>query len=120
VYVDGGFRYLETTTLYALSTAPPLRIRVGGKVQGAALIHKVSPRYPAEARARRVEGTVRLQVVVSRDGTIQDVKVLLSGDSALAAAAVEAVREWRYRPTLLNGLPVEVLTTIDLNFVLGR
>jgi len=95
----------------------PQRIRVGGNVQAANLITPVRPVYPPEAKAAGIQGTVRLQAVLAKDGTVADIKVL-SGDPALTEAALDAVKQWVYRPTLLNGQPVEVQTTIDINFTL--
>ena len=98
-------------------TAPvvPRRIRVGGQVMRAKFVHQVAPKYPLEAKKNHLEGTVRLDVLVDRDGKVTDVKVL-SGDSLLAEAATQAVRKWRYKPTTLNGNPVQVLTEVNVNF----
>lgn len=115
LYADGGFRYLDARVLQALSTAPPLRIRMGGNVQLAKLIRKVNPTYPEEARAAHTQGTVLLRVVLATDGTPKEV-TLVSGDPVLGKAAVDAVRQWRYQRTLLNGEPVEVETTISVDF----
>ncbi len=95
----------------------PKRIRVGGNVQSAKLISKPTPIYPPLAKMARIRGTVRLQAVVSRSGTIKDLQVL-SGHPLLVKAALDAVQRWRYQPTLLNGEPVEVITTIEVNFSL--
>ena len=92
-------------------------IRVGGNVQAANLTRKITPVYPAEAKANRIQGVVRLGVRIDRDGHVSDVTVL-SGDPTLTYAAVEAVKQWLYRPTFLNGLPVEVLTEVNVNFTL--
>jgi TonB family protein len=115
IYVDGAFRYLDQQVSQALSTAPPLRIRIGGNVQLANLIHKVNPTYPDEAKATHTKGTVVLHVVLATDGTPKEVQ-LVSGDPVLGKAAIDAVRQWQYRPTLLNGNPVEVDTTISIEF----
>jgi protein TonB len=95
----------------------PKRIRVGGQVEQAKLIFQPKPEYPPLAKMARIQGTVRLEAIISRDGTIQDLKVL-SGHPLLVKAALEAVQRWRYQPTLLNGEPVEVVTEIDVNFTL--
>jgi protein TonB len=97
--------------------ATPQRIRVGGNVAEAKVINRVQPVYPPLAKQARVSGTVRLNAVISRDGTIQDLQVV-SGHPLLVQAALQAVRQWRYSPTLLNGEPVEVATVIDVNFTL--
>lgn len=99
------------------SAQPPQRIRVGGNVQAANLITRVNPRYPPEAKKAGIQGTVRLQAIVSKDGTVQDLQVL-SGEPLLAESALDAVRQWVYKPTLLNGQPMEVETVIDINFTL--
>ena len=93
------------------------RIRVGGNVAKSQLKHKVQPVYPQEARDNRIQGTVRLHVVLSTAGKVQQLEVV-SGDPILAKAALEAVRQWEYKPTLLNGERVEVDTTVDVVFSL--
>jgi protein TonB len=93
------------------------RIRVGGNVQAANLIRQVKPIYPALAKQARIQGTVELSAIIGKDGKVQDLK-LVHGHPLLVPAALQAVREWEYRPTLLNGEPVEVATTIDVNFTL--
>jgi protein TonB len=95
------------------------RIRVGGNVQQAKLIYAPKPVYPPLAKQARIQGVVRLQAVIGVDGTIQNLQVL-SGHPLLIPAALEAVRQWRYQPTLLNGEPVEVITQIDVNFTLSQ
>jgi len=77
------------------------------------------PDYPPLARMARVQGTVRLEAVISTDGRIQNLRVL-TGHPLLVNAALEAVARWRYQPTLLNGEPVEVVTEIDVNFTLAE
>jgi periplasmic protein TonB len=96
----------------------PQRIRVGGQVEAAKLIYKPTPEYPPLAKMARIQGTVRLEAVIAKDGTIQDLKVL-SGHPLLVKSALDAVKQWRYQPTLLNGEPVEVVTEIDVNFTLA-
>lgn len=91
----------------------------GEAVQEALLVNRVVPVYPEPARRMRIEGTVRLRAVIGRDGTVQSLEIL-SGHPMLAKAAVAAVREWRYRPTLLRGEPVEVETFITVIFTLTR
>jgi periplasmic protein TonB len=97
----------------------PSRIRVGGNVQAANLIRKVVPVYPPLAKQARIQGTVRFQAIIGKDGTIQNLQ-LVSGHPLLVSAAQQAVSQWVYRPTLLNGDPVEVVTTIDVNFTLSQ
>ena len=84
------------------------RIRIGGNVAKSQLKHKVQPQYPQEARDNRIQGTVRLHVVLSTAGKVQQLEIV-SGDPVLAKTALEAVRQWEYKPTLLNGEPVDVL-----------
>jgi periplasmic protein TonB len=108
-----------------IGAAPPppkptiTRITRGGNVQAAMLINKVAPMYPPLARQTRIQGTVRLHAIIAKDGTIQQLTVI-SGHPLLVQAALDAVRQWRYRPTLLNGEPVEVDTTIDVIFTLNQ
>lgn len=101
--------------------APPTRIRVGGNVQFLRLIHKVTPEYPASAQAAGIEGTVNLEAVVGKDGSVIDLHPLNGAvDSDLVTAAMDAVRQWRYSPTLLNGDPVEASTEISVEFSLQQ
>ncbi len=108
-----------------VSGAPPPprpvqgRIKQGGNVTAASLINKVNPVYPPLARQTRISGTVRLHAIIGKDGSIQQLEVL-SGHPLLQQSALDAVRQWRYRPTLLNGEPVEVDTTIDVIFSLNQ
>jgi protein TonB len=95
----------------------PQRIRVGGNVQAAKIINQPKPVYPPLAKQARIQGTVRFTAIIGRDGTIQNLQ-LISGHPLLVPAAQEAVKQWRYQPTLLNGEPVEVITQIDVNFTL--
>lgn len=95
------------------------RIRIGGNVQAAKIITKVQPIYPESAKAAGAQGTVLLHAVVGMDGRPLQLQVLNSQvNPDLARAAVEAVSQWRYQPTLLNGEPVEIDTTITVNFKL--
>lgn len=95
----------------------PQRIRVGGNVQSANLIRKVAPVYPPLAKQARIQGVVHLATTIAADGTVQNIEVI-SGHPLLVPAAMEAVKQWLYRPTLLNGNPVEVITQVDVNFTL--
>jgi|SRR5579863_260050 len=107
------------------SGAPPppkaslKRVTVGGNVQAARLINKVQPLYPPLARQTRISGTVKLHAIIGKDGTVQRLEVQ-SGHPLLVQAAQDAVRQWRYQPTLLNGEPVEVDTEIDVIFSLAQ
>jgi protein TonB len=102
-----------------LAKPKPTSIRASSGVQQAMLIHEVEPPYPALARAARISGTVRLAAIIARDGTIQHLQ-LISGPQLLVKAAFDAVQQWRYKPTLLSGEPVEVITEIDVNFTLAN
>lgn len=93
----------------------PSRIRVSENVQAVNLIRKTQPPYPDEARNAGITGEVRMTVVIGRDGTIQNVQ-LISGHPLLVEAAMQTVETWLYKPTLLNGAPVEVVTTITITF----
>jgi protein TonB len=95
------------------------RIRVDGNVQQAKLIRQSTPIYPEEAKAAHISGRVILRVVVGKDGTVRDVS-LVGGHPLLVAPAKEAVKQWVYQPTLLNGEPVEVLTQVEVNFTLSQ
>jgi protein TonB len=97
----------------------PQRIRVGGNVQQAKLIRQPRPIYPPLAKQARISGVVRLNAIIGKDGTIQNLTVA-SGHPLLVPAAMEAVKQWVYQPTLLNGDPVEVVTQIDVNFTLSQ
>jgi TonB family protein len=98
--------------------ASTVRLRVGGNLQSAKLISKPVPRYPAEAKQARIQGVVKLFAVIGREGAVGNLTVI-SGDPTLATAAMDAVKQWVYQPTLLNGNPVEVETEIDVNFTLA-
>ena len=99
--------------------AAPQRIRVGGNVQQARLVRQPRPVYPPLAKQARIQGVVKLNAIISRDGTIMNLSVI-SGHPLLVPAAMEAVKQWVYQPTLLNGEPVEVVTQIDVNFTLSQ
>jgi periplasmic protein TonB len=102
-----------------VSKAAVLRVRVGGQVEGAKLIFQVRPEYPEVARMARIHGAVRLEAVISKEGTVESLKIV-SGPPLLVKAAFDAVAHWRYQPTPLNGEPVEVATEIEVNFTLGE
>src|SRR5580693_2594041 len=98
--------------------ATPSRIRVGGNVAAAKLVRQVTPLYPPIAKTAHISGTVILHAVIAKDGSIQEL-TYISGPPLLMKNAMDAVRQWRYSPTLLNGEPVEVDTTISVVFTLG-
>jgi len=97
----------------------PDRIKVGGNVQSLMIVSKVPPVYPELAKSARVSGVVHLAAVIAKDGTIQELHSL-GGPALLIQSAMDAVKQWTYRPTLLNGEPVAVETTIDVNFTLNQ
>lgn len=95
------------------------RIRVGGATMAAQLKHKIQPKYPVDARKNLVQGTVRLHVIIGTDGKVLTTEVV-SGDKLLTQSAVDAVRHWEYRPTMLNGQAVEVDTVVDVVYSFNR
>jgi periplasmic protein TonB len=99
-------------------SAPPAPIRVGGGIRPPQKVQHVAPDYPAIARSARVSGTVILEAVIAEDGTVRDVRVLRS-IRLLDDAAIEAVRQWRFTPTLLNGEAVPVIMTVTVAFNLN-
>jgi protein TonB len=96
----------------------PKRVSVGGNVQAARLVNRVQPVYPPLARQTRISGTVKLHAIIGKNGAVEQLQVL-SGHPLLVQSALDAVRQWRYQPTLLNGDPVEVDTEIDVIFSLA-
>jgi len=102
----------------AKSPMPVKRMRIASRVAEANLIHDVAPQYPSEAGRARIEGIVVLMAVIGTDGTVEDVRVE-SGLPILAQAAIDAVRQWRYKPYMIDGEPVEVDSRITINFTLS-
>ena len=99
--------------------ANPKRVTVGGNVQAARLVNRVQPLYPPLARQTRISGTVKLHAIIGKNGAVEQLQVV-SGHPLLVQSALDAVRQWRYQPTLLNGDPVEVDTEIDVIFSLAQ
>jgi len=99
--------------------AAPERVRVSQGVSTGLLVKRVNPEYPPEARRGRIQGTVLMHAIIGKDGDIATLE-LISGHPALAPAAIEAVKQWKYKPYLLNGKPVEVDTQIQVNFTLSE
>jgi|HubBroStandDraft_6_1064221.scaffolds.fasta_scaffold64025_3 protein TonB len=113
-------RSTGSAPVLAKTSAPtPKRIRVPDRIAESNLVYDVAPKYPPEAGRARIEGMVVLLAVIGKDGTVEDVRVK-SGLPVLAQAAIEAVKQWRYRPYFLNGEPVEVDSQITINFTLSR
>jgi protein TonB len=110
----------------AAPSPPPLpraanmvhRVQVSGGLQQARLISQLKPQYPPRARQAGIQGAVVLEAIISKEGTVMNVNVI-SGHPFLIPAALDAVRQWKYKPTLLNNEPVEVVTNITMNFSLG-
>jgi periplasmic protein TonB len=109
---------LSSTPTVAPHIATPTRVRVSSGVSSGLLIRRVNPTYPPLARQARIQGTVILQAQISKDGSIENL-TLVSGHPMLAPAAIEAVKQWKYKPYLLNGEPVEVDTQVQVNFTLA-
>jgi protein TonB len=118
--VIGGIVNSTSNLAYVPKLQPvvPQRIRISQGVTAGMLLHKVQPPYPLLARSARIQGDVVLSAVIDKEGNIQDLR-LVSGHPMLVPAAIDAVRQWRYRPYLLNGQPVEVETTITVIFSLA-
>jgi TonB family protein len=105
----------------AAKTTTPTRIQVGGNVQAAMILKRVQPIYPADMKANGVTGTVMIEALIRKDGTLSDLHVMNNDvDPGLVTAATDAVSQWQYRPALLNGQPVTVLTNIAVSFELSQ
>jgi protein TonB len=109
---------LSSTPMAVPKVATPQRVRVSSGVSAGLLVRRVNPNYPPLARQARIQGQVLLQAEISKDGSIQNLR-LISGHPMLAPAAIEAVKQWKYKPYLLNGEPVEVETQVQVNFTLS-
>jgi len=114
--VIGGI--ISSTPVAVPKVATPQRVRVSSGVSTGLLIRRVNPNYPPLARQARIQGSVLLQAEISKTGDIQNLH-LISGHPMLAPAAIEAVKQWKYKPYLLNGEPVEVETQVQVNFTLN-
>jgi protein TonB len=114
--VIGGI--ISSTPVAVPKVATPQRVRVSQGVTQGLIIRKVNPTYPPLARSARIQGTVVLQAEISKAGDIENLHVV-SGHPMLAPAAIEAVKQWKYKPYILNGEPVEVETQITVNFTLA-
>jgi len=111
-FVEGKFRWDSTTQYF------PFQKPKTGSIVPAKLIKRVAPEYPEEARQKAVQGTVVLNVLLRKDGSVM-VQNVAEGDPILSPAAIEAAKQWRYEPTLLNGQPIEVETKISVVFMLA-
>jgi len=118
------FRYtlsmaLGLTLALAIAFAQDTPIRLGGNVAQANRIYVVNPVYPPEAKESRIQGTVKLEITIDKEGHVGPMSVI-SGPPELIHSATDAVSQWVYKPTLLNGQPVSVLTTVDINYTLAQ
>jgi protein TonB len=103
---------------FSIAAAQSGPARISGGVMAGQNLTKVAPVYPAEARAAHVSGAVVLHAIIGKDGTVENLTVI-SGPEMLRASALDAVRQWTYKPYLLNGEPTEVDTTITVNYNFG-
>ena len=106
---------------FALSSAlaEDRPIRIGGNIAQANRISAVVPLYPAEAKENRIQGTVKLEITIDKEGHVSEMS-LISGPQELVRSATDAVQQWVYKPTLLNGEPVSIVTTVDVNYTLAQ
>lgn len=124
--IDRGFTMAagetsrETNAIPTVADAGAKRVRIGGRVAQSNLIRKVQPLYPVPAKAAGVQGAVEIEADISQEGVPVELRVVSSPSDDLSQASLEAVRQWRYRPTLLNGNPVEIVTDIVVNFTLTK
>ena len=102
----------------AMAGDAPGSVKINGGVMRACLVRQMPPQYPPQAQQERIEGVVRFRAVINTDGTVKELS-LISGHPLLAPAAMEAAKRWVYRPTLVDGEPVEVVTEIDVRFTLS-
>jgi TonB family protein len=114
-----GRRPVSTVSMTPSGASAPQRIRVGGNVQAASLLRRTAPEYPQALKDRGVEGTVELEAVISKEGNVLSLyprsKLV---DAGLIEASMQAVKTWQYKPTLLNGEPVDVVTVVTVRFYL--
>src|SRR6267142_2793438 len=123
IYTEALPKAMLSTLLIAPPPPPPkaatpARIKQGGQVTAAAIITQTRPVYPALARQARIQGNVVLHAIIDKEGKVAQLEVM-SGHPLLVQAALDAVKQWRYKPTQLNGDPVEVDTTITVTFTMG-
>lgn len=118
VYFEGAFRFIGGGA-YPFWTWEKAHARLGGIPRQVKLIYQVPPVYPLGAKAKGIQGVVRLKAVIAKDGTVKDIEVV-AGNPELTGAAVDAVRQWRYVPVMVGGKPIEIGTSIDVVFQLDR
>ena len=109
--------FLLAPSCFAQPAATPVRVTISGKVMAQKVKTKVAPVYPAQAKSKGIQGTVRLHVVITTTGKVTQVQVV-TGDPALVRSAMEAVKQWVYDPTIIDGQPVEVDTVIEVTYSL--
>jgi TonB family protein len=114
IFEQGTFRVVNWRTFYELPNVKPMRIRVGAEVAASQLVHHVNPDRSSDSQ-KQIHGTVIIHVIIDRDGLIAKSEPA-SGPAELANSALDAVRQWRYKPVTINGDPVEVDTTIPVEF----
>lgn len=114
-YVQGAFPVVNWASFYGLPGVTPIRIRVSYRVAMSLLVHGVKPVRSDDARKEHLRGPVAVHIIIDQDGTVSQT-ALVSGPQLLGKDAIEAVRQWRFKPTWLNGDPVEVDTTITIQF----
>ncbi len=115
--VIGGI--ISSTPMAVPKVATPQRIRVSQGVTSGLKVHDVTPQYPPMAKIARVQGAVVLAAVIGKDGSIQGLRVVSTASPLLVQSALDAVKQWKYKPYILNGEPVEVDTTVTVNFTLS-
>jgi len=101
------------------TASKPKALQVGANVEAAQLIRQVAPVYPPIAKTAHISGTVVLHAIIGKDGTVEDLQ-FVSGPPLLLKSATDAVMQWQYKPTLLNGAAAEVITQIDVNYTLSQ
>jgi protein TonB len=118
LWTSFAFSQGQTESVQPNAAQPPTRVRVSQGVMQGMSVNKTQPRYPKDARKQRIQGPVVMQAIIGTNGDVVDLR-LISGHPLLAPAAMGAVKQWKYRPYMLNGTPVEVETVIILNFTLS-
>jgi protein TonB len=101
------------------AAAPADPVKVSGSEQAGRITKMVKPVYPPDAKEAGVQGVVKLRATISKEGKVTDLQAM-SGHQLLTPAAIEAVRQWEYQPTIKDGKPVAVITDIDVNFTLAK
>jgi TonB family protein len=118
VYVQGAFLVVNWRSFYNLPNVKPVRIRMSSPIAQSMLTRQVNPAVPSRVHRQDLRGTVTLRIIIDRDGIVGQVQDM-SGPPDLVNAATEAVRQWRFKPTLINGDPVEVDTIVTVTFAIG-